>query len=368
MVMWRAGVASALLGLAWCVPLAAQQLHANEIFIPWNKAGAQGLNALLVYADLPGNRPLVVLTHGTSRKPEERREVTAWAMLPQANWFARRGWTVLVVVRRGFGKSGGSPDFHNGRCPNEDYLEAGRQSAEDLSRAIEYGATLPQADAAHVIAVGVSTGGFATVALTAKAPPGLVAAISFAGGRGSREDFDVCNADGLIGAFRNFGKHSRIPMLWIYAENDRYFWPAIAHQFEQAFRAGGGQDQFVQAPATSASGHGLFRRVGDWSPIVDDFLKAQNLVWLPEPLPPPRAPDEPPPPGLSEPGERAFRNYLLAAPHKAFAMSEHRFSFYAAQMTVEMAKSKALDSCRHALPKGEKCAIVSVDGVSQDEK
>jgi len=274
----------------------------------------------------------------------------------------------LAVVRRGYGKSGGQPDYLQDRCVEANYQEAGRESAEDLSRAIEYGASLPRVDAAHVIAMGVSMGGFATVALTAKAPPGLVAAISFAGGLGSRADFDLCNPGELIGAFRNLGKHSRTPMLWVYAENDRFFWPEMAHKFDEAFRAGGGQDQFVQAPATRGSGHGLFGRVADWSSIVDDFLKAQNLVWLREPLPPPKTPDEPPPPGLSEAGERAFRNYLLAAPHKAFAMSEHRFSFYAAQVTAKMAEKKALDNCRHASPKGEKCAVVSVDGVSQDEK
>ena len=81
---------------------------------------------------------------------------------------------------------------------------------------------------AHVIAAGVSTGGFATVALTAQAPPGLVAAISFAGGRGSNADFAICNPADLFDAFRDFGKHSRTPMLWVYAENDRYFWPALA--------------------------------------------------------------------------------------------------------------------------------------------
>jgi dienelactone hydrolase len=47
--------------------------------------------------------------------------------------------------------------------------------------AIAYARTLPQVDAAHVVAMGVSSGGFATVALTAKAPDGLVAAINFAG-------------------------------------------------------------------------------------------------------------------------------------------------------------------------------------------
>ena len=125
-------------------------------------------------------------------------------------------------------------------------------------------ASVPQVDTAQIIAVGLSTGGFATVALTAKAPPGLVAAISFAGGRGVRADFDVCNPGELVGAFRSFGKHSRIPMLWIYAEDDRSFWPEIAHKFDDAFRAGGGQDQFVQVPATARAGHGLFFRVAGW--------------------------------------------------------------------------------------------------------
>jgi hypothetical protein len=49
-------------------------------------------------------------------------------------------------------------------------------------------------------------------------------------------------------------------------------------------------------------------------------------------------------------------------------MSEHRFRYSAAQLTVDMAKSKALDNCRQAAPRGEKCAVVSVDGAAQDEK
>jgi dienelactone hydrolase len=357
-----------ILALAICAPLPAQQLHAHEIFIPWSKAGSRGLNALLVYADLPGNRPLAVLTHGTSRTAEERDHITAWSLLPQANWFARRGWTVLAVVRRGYGKSGGAADYSHFRCQQTNYPEAGKESAEDLTRAIDYGASLPRVDAAHIVAVGVSTGGFATVALTAKAPPGLVAAISFAGGRGSRADFEVCSSGDLIAAFRDFGKRSRTPMLWVYAENDRYFWPDLAHKFDEAFRAAGGLDQFVEVPAAGSGGHGLFRRVSMWSPIVDDFLKAQNLVWLPEPLPPPKTPDDPPPAGLSEAGEAAFRDYLALGPHRAFAMSEHGYGYSAAQMTVDMAKSKAIENCRNAAPKGEKCAVISIDGAGPDEK
>ena len=153
----------------------AQRYVEREVTIPWVLAPG-GLHALLVYADLPGKHPLAVITHGTSPKAEERAEVNGWQMLPQALWFARRGWIALVVVRRGYGASGGEPDTSRGG----DHQGAGEYSAMDLRTAIDYARGLPQVDATHVVAMGVSTGGLAVVALTANAPPGLVAAIKLA--------------------------------------------------------------------------------------------------------------------------------------------------------------------------------------------
>ena len=110
----------------------AQRYVEREVMIPWVLAGS-GLDAMLVYAELPGKHPLVVITHGTSRKPEEHALVTPWQQLPQALWFARRGWIALVVVRRGYGVSGGEPDVRlAGRCPQTDYQTAAEYSAEDL--------------------------------------------------------------------------------------------------------------------------------------------------------------------------------------------------------------------------------------------
>lgn len=348
-----------------CPVTAQKHYEEREIRIPWTMAGPQGLDALLVYADLPGKHPLAIITHGTSTKPEARAETTPWSFLPQAVWFARRGWVALVVVRRGHGKSGGRAEFQIFRCRDGNYHEVGEESAEDLRKAIEYGSVLPQVDASHIICLGVSTGGFATVALTADAPSGLVAGINFAGGDGANGDHQVCNADALVGAFHGFGKVSRTPMLWIYAENDKYFWPELARQFEAAFRRGGGQDQFVQAPAIGSNGHSLFLHVSAWSSIVDQFLNEQRLTFLAEPLPAPAA-EEPAPAGLSEVGQRAFHAYLTLGIHKAFAVSESAFGLAVAQITTEEAKRKALDHCRHSAPKGDKCRIVSVDNQPAD--
>jgi dienelactone hydrolase len=357
---------SVLLGfwilLTTIVAANAQRYVEQEIKIPWVKAGPAGLDGLLVYVDLPGKHPLAVITHGSSRNTAEHADVTPWQELPQALWFARRGWVALVIVRRGYGTSGGDPDSnHGGHCPQTDYQEAGEYSAEDMRFAIDYARGLPQVDATHVIAAGVSTGGFATVALTEKAPLGLEAAINFAGGRGSKADHDVCNPGDLVTAFRNFGQHSRTPMLWIYAQNDKFFWPELAHKFDEAFRSKGGQDQFVLAPPDGDDGHHLFRHVSAWSATVDDFLKEHNLEPLSELLPEIKPANLPPPSDLSEAGLNAFRSYLLLGPHKAFAVSAHFFGLSAANLNTEEAKKNALDRCRQATQKKEACTVVYVD-------
>jgi dienelactone hydrolase len=105
------------------------------------------------------------------------------------------------------------------------------------------------------VAVGVSAGGFASVALSADPPQGLAAAISFAGGRGSRADDDVCDEDSLVKAFATLGRTARIPMLWIYAQNDRFFGPALAHRMHAAFTGAGGRAQLIDLPAFGDDGH-----------------------------------------------------------------------------------------------------------------
>ena len=92
------------------------------------------------------------------------------------------------------------------------------------------------------------------------APPlaGLRAALNFAGGRGDNGKGSLCNEQALVAAFHDFGKHARLPMLWIYAENDRWFLPRYAQEFRAAFEKSGEVDQFVIAPPDGEDGHHLF--------------------------------------------------------------------------------------------------------------
>jgi dienelactone hydrolase len=341
----------------------AQGYVEREIRIPWTQAAPNGLDALLVYVDLPGEHPLVVLTHGSARNRQEHVLVTPWQQLPQALWFAQRGWAVLAVVRRGFGSSGGEEEVtRGGHCPNTDYEAADAYAADSLRAAIEYARTLHEVDDTRIVVAGVSTGGMTSVALTANPPRGLVAGINFAGGRGSKADHDVCNPGDLVAAYKAHGKHSRIPMLWIYAENDKFFWPELAKKFDAAFKAGGGRDEFVLAPPDGDDGHHLFSHIEAWSDTVDAFLKEQKLAPLASLLPEVQAPNVPPPAGLSDAGLQAFHRYLIYGPHKAFAVSGSFFGYSTGRITADEARQKAYESCEHSAQAKGSCAVVSVDG------
>jgi dienelactone hydrolase len=318
------------------------------------------LEALLVRPNEPGRYPLALISHGSPRSGAERPEMTPLAMLPQALEFARRGWAALIVMRRGYGGSDGGWAEGFGSCGNANYTTAGEAGAADLKLALEFVSHRPDIDPARMIAVGVSAGGFATVALTADPPPGLVAAISFAGGRGSQQADQVCEPEKLVAAFRAFGARSRIPMLWVYAENDHFFGPALAQQLREAFTAGGGNVDFIAAPAFGNDGHGLFSPAGIpvWTPHVDAFLQKQNLTLRDAPLPLP-VPDLTAPPQLGDNGQKALAVYAIDAPHKAFAVApDGAFGWRSGLRTTEAARAGALKACQqHAAH----CDVMFID-------
>jgi dienelactone hydrolase len=305
--------------------------------------------------------PLALLTHGTPREASQRGDVTALNFVPEAREFARRGWTTVIVVRRDYGTSGGSYAEEGRACSSHpDYYDSGKESAKDLRFSIAYLSKLPQVDPSRILSVGVSAGGFANVALTADPPPGLLAAISFAGGRGSRKPDEVCNADYLVRAFGDFGKTSRIPMLWIYAENDHFFGPQVAAAFYQAFTRSGGKAVFVRASAFRRDGHGLFSGgIPLWTPVVDEFLAGQNLKLRDELLALPEAPDVTPPSALSTHGREEWRSFLTFPQHRAFAVSERGHYGYSYGRTSDKeARKLALEHCEEAVTHGDRCRLV----------
>jgi dienelactone hydrolase len=351
--------AAVLLALCGAVPASAGPLHREELRLPMAVAGLRGLEAMLLRPAAPGRYPLAILTHGAPRDPADRAKMSPYRAYPHAAEFARRGFAALVVMRRGYGTSDGRFAEGAGPCDSRDYFAAGKVSALDLRAAIAAVASRPDVTTQGMIAVGVSAGGFASVALAAEPPPGLAAVISFAGGRGSRADNEVCSEDALVAAFAAYGRTARVPMLWVYAANDKYFGPELARRMHGAFTASGGRAELIEAPAFGNDGHTLYSAAGIplWTPMVDKFLRAQNLGSR-EPIALP-LPDLAAPPQLGAGGRAGFASYLAASPHKAFAVSpKGAFAYRAGQRSAADAEAEALKACGQHAPD---CALYAVE-------
>ncbi|MBR0953788.1 alpha/beta hydrolase family protein [Bradyrhizobium canariense] len=349
----------AWLATAGIVPNAmAAEFYTEDLRIPTAEAGPQGLEAFLVRPAGTKRYPLALLSHGSPRSFDDRATMSAHKYYGIALEYARRGFAALIVMRRGYGTSpGGRVDSVRG-CANAAYLPAAAVAVADLRAAIEAMARRSDVTTSGMIAAGHSAGGLATVALTAQAPAGLVAAISFAGGRGSRDDDDVCNPDGLVEAFATFGKTSRAPMLWVYATNDSYFGPELARRFHDGFRASGGIAKFIAAPPYGDDGHYLYSVVGrpQWTPYLDAFLRERGLghdiLSPPDPLPPPAQ--------LNEAARAEFSRYLASTmPHKAFAVSPNGgYGWRSGRATADDAQRDSLGACMKWSPS---CTLYAVD-------
>jgi dienelactone hydrolase len=339
-------------------------LVVTELRIPTKDSDYRGLEAVMVRPDDNAPHPLALMTHGTWGGPAERAQSTPLRFIPQAREFARRGWTVVIVMRRGFGDSGGIYMEEAEECslsPNPAWST--QQAAKDLREAATYLATRPEVDGSRMIGIGLSTGGLAMLGLSADPPPGLKAAISFAGGRGSDGKDHVCNPDALVRAFGDLGKRSRVPTLWVYAANDHFFGPQLAQQLYQAFADNGGNARFIATGPFGADGHELFSQQGApvWTPLVDEFLLSQNLVLRDTLLPDP-PPDVASPSPLGHEGHKQFETYLWSAPHKAFAISPSgAFGFSYGQRTTAAAEGKALANCNKFTSGDIPCAVAVID-------
>jgi dienelactone hydrolase len=130
------------------------------------------------------------------------------------------------------------------------------------------------------VLLGKSAGGFGVLALSSLNPAGVVGTINFAGGRGSRGPDDVCNEAKLVDAFGRYASTTRVPMLWVYSENDHFFGPALAGRLLAAYKAQGVDVRFEGVPPYGNDGHAFFEgraNVATWVPMVDRFLAKLGL-------------------------------------------------------------------------------------------
>ena len=236
-----------------------------------------------------GNGPfrLVVMNHGVSLNQRERSFFPIVESRDAAMWFARRGYMVVAPTGSGYGAAAldvperglYGPFFSKiGSCDNPNFRDAGLAVALLDKWIIDYMADQKMIVPDNVVVVGQSAGGWAAIALSSRNLPSVGAIITFAAGRGGRvggKPNNNCAPDKLVEATGEFGRTARTPMLWIYAENDTFFGPALSKKMHVAYTGAGGSAEYHMLPAFGNDGHFLIDSADAiplWAPLVSQFL------------------------------------------------------------------------------------------------
>jgi dienelactone hydrolase len=277
-------------GIAAIAPVAAQDVkldHAlNEqvVQVPVraetdNRLDQWSLVATTFHPPGAGPFPLIVLNHGSPGSMWERQSMGRYRPLPQIREFTRRGFAVIVPMRRGYGDTGGPWAERFGACIAPHYYHAARESAKDVIAAVEFAQALPFVKADRVILVGQSAGGIASIAAASANPPGVIGVVNFSGGRGGRpytNPGDPCVAGNMTEAIAKLARTIKVPVLWHYAENDQFFAPRHVKAWFRAFEDAGATGQLVMQPSFQWDGHAIFgaaRGLPIWTAAFDRFLK-----------------------------------------------------------------------------------------------
>jgi dienelactone hydrolase len=243
----------------WIVPGADREIPLRATLFRPSQTGSR--------AAAPGDvrRPLVVINHGSDETTREAVSLPVVYWL--SKWFVDRGYVVVLPQRRGHGATGGEMAEGKDTCANPDHRAAGLAAAADIEAVVRYMAAQPFVDPSHVIVAGVSTGGWAALALASKNPPGVELVLNFAGGRGGHaygRPNTVCAPDRLIAAAGLFARTAKVPTLWIYADNDSYFGPELATSMVEAWRNNGGRAELRLLPAYGSEGHDVVADRAGW--------------------------------------------------------------------------------------------------------
>src|SRR5256714_2036528 len=174
--------------------------------------------ATVLRPDAQGPFGAVILNHGVSASARERARESSDLLINAAAVFARRGYVVVMPLRRGFGATGGEMAEDPGSCANPDYRKAEQNAADDVMAAYDYARAMANVDPSRMMLAGQSAGGMVSVFTAGtRNPQGLVAVLSFAGGRGGDPDSSPgmpCAVEPVAPVLETLGKSIRVPVLF----------------------------------------------------------------------------------------------------------------------------------------------------------
>ncbi len=222
--------------------------------------------------------PFLVLEHGRPAASSEFAALGRQDFPANARYFAAAGFVVFVPTRVGYGVSGGPDVEDTGDCAGKHPAAAVAAALAETRQLIDAVRRLPYVDGGRGLIVGQSFGGLIAVAAASDSLPGVLATVNVAGGDGGdsvRRPDDPCGADALRAYFARLGRGNRLPTLWMYSRNDRFWGPRLPREWFAAFATAGGRARFVELPADKNNGHFIFNRnAAAWHPAFEEFLAA----------------------------------------------------------------------------------------------
>ena len=236
----------------------------------------------------------IVLNHGVAGTRAERMRESPDQLTAAASVFAEHGYVVVLPLRRGFGVTGGEYAEDPGPCSNPDFRKAETAASQDVMAAYDYARTLSYVDGSNMILAGQSAGAMVSIFTAAtRAPQGLLAVLGFAAGRGGNPDYRPgvpCAIEPVAKLLDSIGGQIKVPVLFHYAQNDRFFNPATTKLWFDRFTAAGAKADYVLQPAFGSDGHYVFSAEGGakvWLPAVEHFFKEYNVPFRSDPAPRP---------------------------------------------------------------------------------
>jgi dienelactone hydrolase len=182
--------------------------------------------------------------------------------------FLEKGYAVLYPLRKGFNRKGTPPSEVRAevsepiQCNNYGSSEEGLQSAiADVRVLYNILTTRTDIDLTKTTLMGISRGGFLSLALAAEELPGVRKVLNFSGSWYSERCYSGFNSM----KFEYFGKKIKSPILSFYGDNDNYYSLDHIRSNLQALDKGGMNISHI----LPGGGHGLlFRNPEFWIPFV----------------------------------------------------------------------------------------------------
>lgn len=252
------------------------QLAWREQLVSYTAPATFGTNRLemtLLFPPGAGPHPVAVFNHGdieidTVWMRHKRRYVDMLV----AREFLQLDWAVAFPSRSGVGLSEGN--YRRFSASDADATYKARMQAEDILPVFEYLKTNPEINANRVIVTGQSAGGYVAMQLASMNLPGVVGAVDFSGGRTDKKGNDAAgylNAM-MVNGFAEFGKSTKVPTLWVFAENDSRYTANTIRTSHQAFVEAGGKATLSLSPPVEGDGHLVYHKPELWRPVLREYL------------------------------------------------------------------------------------------------